>query len=417
MTIHVIGAGLAGLAAAIRLTRAGHEVTVHETAGHAGGRCRSFHDRTLDTVIDNGNHLVLSGNRSTLAYLNTIGAGDRLAGPQEAVFPFLDLGSGNRWQVRPNAGPVPWWVFDKARRVPGTSVGDYLSLARLAVSSPRGTVAEVLERDNPLFARFWEPLVLAVLNAQPDRAAASLLRPVLLETFARGGKACRPLIARTSLGDTFIDPALSWLRHNGTAIGFGSRMTRLEFAGNEVSALNVSGNRIPVAADDRIVLAVPAPVAADLVPELTVPREHSPIVNLHFRLPSAPVTDWPAPFLGLIGGTAQWLFLRGDIASVTISAAEQIVDEPADRIIALVWRDVATALGMDAAAPPPARVVKEKRATFTQEPGQLALRPGARTRFANLVLAGDWTDTGLPATIEGAIRSGFTAADAAISRR
>ena len=122
--IHVVGAGLAGLSAAVRLAAAGHRVVIHEASNQAGGRCRSYHDATLGMTIDNGNHLVLSGNRATLDYLETIGAGERLVGPDAPEFPFVDLATGERWTLRLSDGLLPWWIFDPKRRVPGTRAAD-----------------------------------------------------------------------------------------------------------------------------------------------------------------------------------------------------------------------------------------------------------------------------------------------------
>ena len=123
--IHVVGAGMAGLACAVEITRSGRAVTLHESTGQAGGRCRSFHDETLDRVIDNGNHLILGANPAVFSYLDTVGGRAGLVGQARAEFPFVDIASGERWVLRPNSGRLPWWIFSQTRRVPGTKWTDY----------------------------------------------------------------------------------------------------------------------------------------------------------------------------------------------------------------------------------------------------------------------------------------------------
>ena len=146
MHVHVIGAGLAGLSAAVALREAGHTVTVVEAGPVAGGRCRSYFDRELGLRIDNGNHLLLSGNRSAFAYLDTIGARSTMAMPAEPMFPFMDLAAGRRWTLRPNPGRFPWWVLSRKRRAPGTHATDHLALLRLRGITDDATVAASLRK-------------------------------------------------------------------------------------------------------------------------------------------------------------------------------------------------------------------------------------------------------------------------------
>jgi squalene-associated FAD-dependent desaturase len=415
--VHVVGAGLAGLAAAVRLAERGQPVTLYEAAPHAGGRCRSFFDRTLGRVIDNGNHLLVSGNRSALAYLDAIGASDSLTGPADASFPFLDLATGERWTVRPNRGPLPLWVMLPSRRVSGTHVGDYLAAWRLWRADDRQTLADCLRTDDVLWRRFWSPLATAVLNTPAETASASLLWAALRESFALGAAGCRPLIARASLAASLVDPALRFLRHHGAEIAFGQRLRSVILEDRRASSLDFGQGRIDLRPGDRAILALPPGQVAALLPDIAAPQESHAIVNGHFRLPAPGRLPGNAALLGLIGGTAEWLFVRDDLVSLTVSAADSLADETSDIIAARLWADTAAALGLPARPQPPARILKERRATFAQTPEQAARRAPAATRWSNLFLAGDWTATGLPATIEGAIRSGHVAAGLALTIR
>jgi len=406
-TFHVIGAGLAGLAAAIRLSEAGEAVVVHEAAGQAGGRCRSYHDPALDMEIDNGNHLLLSGNHAALGYLRTIGAADRLVGPAHADFPFADLASGERWTLRISDGRLPWWVFDSERRVPGTRARDYLGYARLLWPPRDAAVGDVVACSGPLYDRLLGPLLLAALNTAPPEGSAALAGAVLRETIGAGGRACRPLVARDGLGAAFIAPALDYLGAHGVTVGFGRRLRSLELTGHKVVALGFDESA-RLQPDDRVILAVPPVVAAALVPDLPAPSQFRAIVNAHFRVAPPPGT---APICGVVNGTVEWIFAFPDRLSVTISGADRLVDTPRDALARTIWREVATVTQIgDTETLPPWQIVRERRATFAALPAEERKRPGARTAWSNLWLAGDWTATGLPATIEGAIRSGERAA-------
>lgn len=412
--VHIVGAGLAGLAAAVILADAGCDVRLYEANGHAGGRCRSYFDNELGCRIDNGNHLLLAGNRNALAYLDRIGARATVEGPAEALFAFVDASNGERWVLRPNRGRIPWWVLRPGRRVPGTRAADYLGLLGLRRAEQRATFGATFDPSNPLAKRLLAPLAVAALNTGVAEASASLFARLLADTLGRGGAACRPLVPRVGLSETFVDPALASLRRHGAAIHFATRLKALDFAGERVSMLRFEGGPVEPATGEAVVLATPAAIAARLVPGLVVPDRYSPIVNAHFRCAAAAGSPL---FVGVVAGTAEWIFRKAQVLSVTVSAAERLVACPAADLRETLWRDTAMAYRMPYIPAPPARIVKERRATFLASPDQLLRRPPTATRWHNLTLAGDYIDTGLPATIEGAVASGFAAAALVLERK
>jgi squalene-associated FAD-dependent desaturase len=404
--VFVVGAGLAGLSAATSLAKSGASVTVLEGAGQAGGRCRSYFDAALDTVIDNGNHLVLSGNRAVNDYLARIGAKDGLMGPKRAEFAFVDLENSARWWLRPNEGALPLWMGRAGRRVPGTMAGDYARYAPLLWAGRKARIGDIVKERGPLWRRLMHPFLLAVLNTAPEESSAALAGAVLRETLAKGGRYYRPRIAHPSLAAAFIDPALEFLEGYGAAVRLGTRVRSLPRDERSVLAIETGEATIPVGTRDAVILAVPPWAAADLIPDISTPNDYRAIVNAHFRF-NAPAGT-PA-MLGVIGGVAEWIFVFPGRISVTVSGADAVVDKDREELARIIWADVTRAL--EITAPMPTwQIVKEKRATFAATPEQDARRPPVRTGWRNLFMAGDWVQTGLPATIEGALRSGESAA-------
>jgi squalene-associated FAD-dependent desaturase len=397
---------MAGLAAAVELAQRGVAVSLSDSAAQAGGRCRSYFDPQIGARIDNGNHLVLSGNPAVNRYLAAIGASDKLAGPDNADFHWVNVTTGERWRISPSAGRIPWWVLNAGKRVPGTGVGDYLPLARFLKPAPDKTLGELLPERGPLWRNLLEPFFVSALNTKPDEASADLAGAIVRETLVAGGDAYRPRIAHPSLAAAFVDPALDLLKAKGADVTLKQRLRRIVFDDSRVTALDFGDGEVPLGPDDHIILAVPPWVAEELVPGLTVPDRFHAIVNGHFAMAPPPGTPM---ILGVLGGTVEWIFAFEDRISVTISCADDLAAEAREPLAAKLWADVAKALNLPPELPR-WQIVKEQRATFSATPTQDARRPQAETRWPNLVLAGDWTATGLPATIEGALRSGHRAA-------
>jgi squalene-associated FAD-dependent desaturase len=363
-------------------------------------------------VIDNGAHLVLSGNQAVNRYLGLIGASDRLAGPNHARFVFTDVGTGERWTIRPNEGPLPWWVMASSRRVPGSKPGDYLGLAGLLYPKADARVDGAIDAKGVVWDRLMEPFLLAALNTAPKEGSAALAAAVVRETLAKGGRAYRPRVAEPTLSAAFVDPALAYIGAHGGQVRLSRRLRNLAFEGQRLDALTFSDQNQPSPVDAPVILAVPPWIAQELAPGLDAPDAFHGIVNAHFKLTPPAGLE---PMIGVVGGTIEWIFAFPDRISVTISAADRLLDTDRKALAELIWAEVAKVHDLPAELPP-WQILKERRATFSATPQQARKRPGAKTAWTNLILAGDWTDTGLPATIEGALRSGFAAAELALAQ-
>jgi hypothetical protein len=388
MTIHIVGAGLAGLSCALAAADRGHQVVLHEAAKQAGGRCRSWLEPTLDRVIDNGTHMVVGANQAVFGYLRRIGAGHSLtAGP--AAFPMLDLANGTLWTA-----------------TPAKLIGSILASTWRLPRNDDVPIGAALGKSRN-YHRFWDPLALAVMNTPADQASALVFRRVLARTLWRGQRASQPFLAGHSLTDSFVTPAVAALAEAGVSIKLNHPLRNLERHQRGVCRLSFDDGAIEIGDNDRVVVAASWAVArnfVDEVPELPA----SPIVNAHFRLAETPAAP-AGGFLGLLGGTGQWLFVRDDVVSITVSGAGDVIDLDNDVLRDRLWRDATRALGLKL-EPLAARIIKEKRATLFHTPEIEKLRPAPRVA-ENLLLAGDWTATGLPCTLEGALTSGRIAAD------
>jgi uncharacterized protein with NAD-binding domain and iron-sulfur cluster len=397
---HIVGAGIAGLSAALAITTDGGEAILYEAAPHPGGRCRTLHPAD-GFVHDNGTHVLFTANGRALDFLKAVGARERWLEPEPTGLPLYDGRTGEMRRV----GLSPWSWLLPSRRPQGLTVADLARILRLVFASKDCPVASIIGR-RPIMDSLIEPLTVAVLNTPPEQASAQRLACALRQLIMPG--AGRLLVARSGLSEDLIMPAVAALQARGAPVLTGQRLRMLLTANGRAIGLALTDRTVMLGPDDRVILALPPYEVERLLPDLPVPTRFEPILNVHYRMRGLRTPR----FIGFTGTLAQWALIREDHVSVTVSAADAVVDQNASDVAARIWREIAPALrslGLDASADrqPETRVVKEKRATIRQAAEALPqppLRP-----LANLALAGDWIGS-LPATIESAVMAGEHAA-------
>ncbi len=360
MTVHIVGAGMAGLSAAFALARKGIPAVIYEAGAHAGGRCYSFYDKTLDAVLDNGTHLILGANRALLGMLKECSAA---LSPAAVEHDFLFY------------------------RVPSHS------FFSLDLKRPLGVLARLPE--------IYGLLAESVMNTPAGEADALMLFRTASKCL--GSENGRVYLAETSLKAAVVDPVVSFLQKAGVPFRYHQKLRhiredRLVFVQEEVS---LSG-------DDKVILAVPPMNLSRILigaPELPTRT----ILNIHYKS-GAQLPDGRR-FAGLLGGSAHWVFVRGGVVSVTVSAADALLDRSAPEILAgRIWHEIGPLLS-EKGSLPPHRVLIDRRATLLQSRSVNAARLSADIGSSSVFLAGDGTATGFPCTIEGAVRSGFKAVE------
>jgi squalene synthase HpnD len=435
--VAVLGGGYAGLAAAVELVLRGHEVTLLEARALLGGRAHSFTDTKTGQVLDNGQHVLMGCYHETLALLDRLGVRDRLYSPPGLAVPFLSAKGGSMLATRL---PAPFHLLSALLGFGELSTGDKFAAIRLALRLRFGgrpaagaTVAEWLRhwRQTPnLIRALWEPLCLAALNEPVATGSAALFATVIRRSFLGGAADSAILLSRVGLSDLFAPEARCLLEMCGGSIRTQAQVTRLAFADGRCREIELAdGIKL---CPDAVVSALPWHVLRGLLPaemkltQACAALQDAPIISLHLWL-DRPVLD--APFVGLLDSPVHWLFDRarihgpepaqeGHVVTAVISGARELTDRSAAELEALTLREMERFLPKAQGAQVLHRMVyKARSATFAATPEAEPLRPGAVTEWGNFWLAGDWTATGLPATIEGAIVSGRRAAvavDAAV---
>ncbi len=429
----VVGAGLSGLAAGVALASRSIPVVLLERRPYAGGRAYSFRDRTTGDVIDNGQHLLIAGYARTRAYLETIGSAHLL---DIQTTPELLFHHPRRGYLRLRfpALPSPLHLLGGVLVSNLFAAGDKpgvlragAAIARESVSAsgvpPDWTIDRWLDRHGASAearASFWHPLAISIMNEKPGAASARVFVRSLREAFLSHRTGAALAIPRAGLSELLVDPAVSYIRARGGDVRFGIDVAEtIEEGGKAVRVRTKDGAVVDASS---VILAVPSTHVARLLPASRHTDFHLREISSTAVSPILCIHLWydhrvsPHAVLGVLGRSVQWVFRHarvnaaGERLSLVISAAYEETALTNEALVARGIEDCVGIFGESAQSPYHAVVIREKRATFSLSPEVEALRPDVRTPVPNLFLAGDWTATGLPATVEGAIRSGEAAA-------
>jgi squalene-associated FAD-dependent desaturase len=465
----IIGGGFSGLAAGVALAEEGHSVRLLEQKPHLGGRARSFLDPTTGSVVDNGQHIFMGCYHSTLRFLATIGTLDRIRFQKHMTLRFLDR-NGRLTALRCPGLPSPWHVLLGVLRSGSFSFKHKLEVLRLGRSLQRGSArdggleklsvrdwltrlgqSESLQRD------FWDLLCIAALNEDPSRANAELFERVLQLALFSSPADSRIGLARVGLSEVYVDAATAYIRARGGRVECSRGVASLLVSEGRCRGVRLSsGEEIEA---QSVLSAVPSFQLAGLLPgELlrfepffapVISLRPAPIISINLWF-DRPITE--LDFIGLRGTTIQWLFNKSKILSyagsssplplggeggpprplssaaagrvrgseswsenyisLVLSGAHQHIGRSKEELLATALAELGGLFPeMQKAKLRHALVIKERFATFSPTWEAEQVRPMARTPVRGLYLAGDWTATGLPATIESAVRSGYTAAE------
>jgi squalene-associated FAD-dependent desaturase len=433
----IIGGGFSGLAAGVALAESGFEALLLERRNHLGGRAYSFTDARTGDTVDNGQHLFMGCYLNTISFLEKIGCLDKLKFQAAPTIDFLDS-SRTITTLRCPALPAPMHVLAGLFKMKGLALKEKiraLSVGRALRSNQRNpvhaepeplTVAEWLDRlkqSENIKRRFWYPMALATLNESPEVASAFMMRRVLQEAFCGSVSDSAIGIAAVGLSDLYTSGAQRFIESRGGRVRTGAQAVRLVVEKQRAAAVELKdGERIEA---DFFISAAPQHALLELLPEGLRATEFaplamlalSPIVSINLWL-DRPITD--REFVGLLGTKLQWLFNKDRIYSsrqqtnqiaLVISAARDFIDWTKAELVEMAMAELSDLLPESRSARLlHAVIVKEREATIAHTVASDRLRQGPRTSIANLFLAGDWTATGLPATIESAVLSGHTAA-------
>ena len=439
----IIGGGLAGLASAVALAEAGVRVTLYERRSVLGGRASSFVHPTGGMLVDNCQHVLLGCCTNLLDFYRRLNVDQGIAFKKRISF----IDEENRLsELYPSPLPAPFHLFPSLLRLKLLGWRDKWSIARTILSMvayTRKTRSSPVTLHSPLsflawlhahkatqrsITAFWRPFLISALNDELDDIAVDYGISTVVKAFLLNRTGYEVGLPTVPLGDLYA-PATAYIEQLGGRVFLDTGVFALSIKDDRVASITRSDGIVDTA--DAYVAAVPFDVLLKLVPDELVSRvpyfnrlhqlEVSPITAIHVWF-DRPVTD--LAYVAVLGRSVQWVFNQamrspessGSYLGLVVSASDEWMKLPQQEIVRLAMEELRSLFpAVNEAKLLKAIVVKEGRATFAPKPGSDALRPGPVSPVDGLYLAGDWTQTGWPATMESAVRSGYGAAEAVLA--
>lgn len=416
----IIGGGFAGLSAAVHLSLKGKKVELIEASQKLGGRAYSFTDHATNTIIDNGQHIMMGCYRDTLEFFRIINAEENLIRQDKLKVNFLEA------QFRPAPFEVksrlyPLNLSAVILRYKILSLRERLILLRFFLKLPfssnqdlsKITVYKWLENENQnekIRKVFWEALAVGALNTSIYKASAKVFKDILIEIFFRGNKAATIVLPGRGLTETYCDRAKTFIEDRGGKVILGEQVNRLLIEDDKVRSI-ITGKR-NIKEFKYLISAVPYYALNRIMPAKNFIDDpgfsYSSILTVHIWLKE---NNLDKTFYGLINSDIHWVFNHGTHLTLVRSDADELMAKSKEEIFDIVKKELKKYCLIEEGNISDYRIIKEKRATFIPSNDLLYKRPSPETFIKNFFLAGDWINTGLPSTIESAVKSGKMAAD------
>ncbi len=422
----IIGGGFAGLSAAVFLAKENFKVTLIEASPNLGGRARSFYSHSIGENVDNGQHILMGCYSSTLKFLKTINALNNFERFKNLEVPFIEKG-GRQTFLKVRSFFYPLNLVAALSRFNAVPIRKRIKLfiPFFSLLSPNESSAPnlsswliSLKQDSELQKAFWNVLSVGAMNTTPEFSDVKVFKNVLSQMFLRGNKGFNFILPKKGLTEAYVLPARDFIISRGGKILLSERVLSVEKTGQKIA--KVITNKAEYSDFNFVVSSIPFPYAnkifgTEFYPGLADNFHYSPILNLHVKLKSNPLT---CKFAALIDSKIHWVFNHGNYITLVTSAAENLISKSKEELKEILLEELQNYIplfykelveGME--------IIKEKRATFVPSANLERLRKKIQSPFENLILSGDWTYAGLPATIESAVLSGIRSAETILTRK